>query len=186
MDALPLPPEPLLSPAGDPGGALGRPPRPGDLTTTWRTLFAVGWAGVVMGVAAVLKTSRTMGLATWWLGPEADPTIVFVEALPFVPPVLLIVAAFRGVRHLPYYGLLGGVAMAAIATGDLGRFGALAAVEFGVAVIGLLVSIASFAGMLRPAEPLVDVDVDGLTEAVGPDEAPVMIELVPGASEPTN
>ena len=82
MDALPLPPEPLLSPAGDPGGALGRPPRPGDLTTTWRTLFAVGWAGVVMGVAAVLKTSRTMGLATWWLGPEADPTIVFVEALP--------------------------------------------------------------------------------------------------------
>ena len=117
----------------------------------WRSMFIIGWGGVILGLGAVVKSSRTMGLSTWWLGPEADPNNVVFNALPFVVPVIVVILAFRNVRYLPYFGLLGAIALAAIATGDIGRFDALAQVELLTAAVGLLVSIAAFAGMLRPA-----------------------------------
>ena len=145
----PLPQPPALQPIDT--QFQPRLQRAWQLTPAWRTVFSIGWAGVVLGVGAVLKTARTMGLSTWWLGPEADARFIAIQALPFVIPVLLVIAAFRGLRYLPYIGLAGAVAMAAIAAGDLGRFRNLALVEFAVAAVGLLVSVAAFAGVLRPA-----------------------------------
>ncbi len=145
----PLPQPPALQPLDT--QFQPRLSRAWQLTPAWRTVFSIGWAGVVLGVGAVLKTARTMGLSTWWLGPEADARFIAIQALPFAIPVLLIVGAFRGLRYLPYIGLLGAAAMAAIAAGDLGRFRNLALIELAVAAVGLLVSAAAFAGVLRPA-----------------------------------
>jgi len=146
MEPLPLPPPP-------PGAILARPERParpGQVTIGWRVVFILGWGGVLLGLGAVVKSSRTMGLSTWWLGPSADPNNIAIEALPFAVAVVMVVLGFRNVRHLPYFGLLGAIALAAIATGDVGRFDALAQVELVTAGIGLFVSIAAFAGLLRP------------------------------------
>jgi hypothetical protein len=163
MEPLPQPPAP--QPLDD--RFQPRALRAWQLTPAWRTVFAVGWAGVVLGIGAVLKTARTMGLSTWWLGPEADSRIIVIQALPFAIPVLLIICSFRGVRYLPYLGLVATGAMAAIAAGDLGRFRHLALVELTVAAVGLLVTVASFAGMLRPATAT-DADLD-TTDAVAVD-----------------
>jgi len=125
------------------------PPRPGQLTLAWRTAFIVGWAGVVLGPGAVVKSSRTMGLSTWWLGPDADPNPIVVQLLPFVLPAIAIVLGFRNARFLPYAGTIAALALGAIAAGDIGRFDSLAHVELATAGIGLLISVAAFAGVLR-------------------------------------
>ena len=132
--------------------APGREQRPGELTTGWRIVFAIGWAGVILGFAAVWKSSRTLGLPLWWLGPEADPRLLPVQLLPFVPPALLIAGAVRSVRRLPWLGLASGAALIAIAVPDLSRFTGLASVEIALAAAGALVSVASFAGVLLRAD----------------------------------
>ncbi len=144
MEPLPQPPQLDL-----PTPFERTPPRPGQLTFAWRTAFIVGWAGVVLGLGAVVKSSRTMGLSTWWLGPDADPNPIVLQLLPFVLPGIAIVLAFRNARFLPYAGLIAALALGAIAVGDVGRFDALAQVELASAGIGLLISIAAFAGVLR-------------------------------------
>lgn len=153
MEPLPLPPQ-----LDGPPPLVRTPPRPGQLTLGWRTVFIVGWAGVVLGLGAVVKSSRTMGLSTWWLGPDADPRPIVVQLLPFVMPAAAIILGFRNARFLPYAGTIAALLLGAIAVGDLDRFDALAQVELVTAGIGLLVSVASFAGVLRPApvgtEPL--------------------------------
>lgn len=148
MEPLPLPP-PIDGPLTPPS----RPERPGQLTLGWRTVFIVGWAGVVLGLGAVLKSSRTMGLSTWWLGPNADPNSIVLQLLPFVVPGAVIVLAFRNARFLPYIGLIGALLLGAISVGDLGRFDGLAQVELATAAVGLLISLAAFAGLLRPGPP---------------------------------
>jgi hypothetical protein len=125
--------------------------RAGDLLGTWRVVFVVGWVGVLLGYVALWRSSRTMGLATWWLGSMSEPRVVVVQVLPLVVPVLLTVGGLRGIRFLPYLGLVGSVALTAIGTGDLSGFERLAYVQFGLAAAGACISLASFAGMLRPA-----------------------------------
>jgi hypothetical protein len=112
-------------------------------------VFVLAWAGVFLGLASVWKTSRTVGLATWWLGSSSDPRLVVVQVAPFVVPVALLIAAWRRVRWLPLWGALGAVLLAGVAAGDLGGFTRLSVVEFAVAGAAFLVSIASAAGLLR-------------------------------------
>ncbi len=123
--------------------------RSGQLTPAWRITFVVGWVAVVLGLAAVVKTSRTMGLSTWWLGASGDPRVVFVQGLPFIPSVLVIIAACRNSRFVPVFGVIASALVALIAAGDIGRFDRLAIVQFVVAGGGLLVSVAACAGMVR-------------------------------------
>lgn len=156
MEPLPLPPPPpgrqgqLLDPAT---GYRRLTPllRAGQLSMVWRAVFVVGWGGVILGLGAVVKSSRTVGLSTWWLGPDADPNPLFIQALPFAIAFVMIVLGFRNTRQLPYIGILGAIALFAVATGDIGRFNGLAAAQSANGGVGLLVSVASFAGMLRPA-----------------------------------
>lgn len=150
MSTLPQPPGP--DDPGAPSSAGWDPvhvPRPGELTGAWRVVFAVGWICVVLAFASVWKSSRTMGLSTWWLGASAEPRFVLIQMLPFVPAVALVVAAARRARRLPHFGVAGALALAGIAAGDLGRFDRLALVELVVAGAALLLSVASFAGLLR-------------------------------------
>ena len=150
MSPLPPPPASVLDPVGtteraEPRVAL----RAGQLTPAWRVVYIVGWVGVLLGFAAVAKSSRTMGLSTWWLGASAEPRFVVVQVLPFLPGVVLVVASARNARFLPFLGMIGALLLAAVATGDLGRFDRLALVEFAIAAAAFVLSVACFAGMLQ-------------------------------------
>jgi hypothetical protein len=135
----PLPPPRAVVPAP-------RPPRPGELTPGWR--FAVGavWVAVAVALGAVWNTSVQLGLSTWWLGPRGDPQPVVVRVLPFVAPLLMVMAVINRGRWLGWFGLLAAAATAAIGIGDLGRVSGLAVVELVIAAAGAAVSIAAFAG----------------------------------------
>lgn len=143
--ALPEPPVP------GPHVRHPRPHRPGQLTHGWSTAFWVAWAGVGGGFAAVWYSARVTGFSTWWLGPETAPRLIVVSLAPFVAPLALAVMGFVGRRRLPWWGMLGAAVTALVAWGDVGRVNGYAAVELSLALGGLLVSLAAFAGVLRPA-----------------------------------
>jgi hypothetical protein len=145
MSTLPQPPAPVSAAAVLPS----RQARPGELSSPWRVVFVVGWVGAILGFASVWKSSRTMGLSTWWLGPAAEPRSIVIQMIPFVVPVLLVIAGGRHARFLPWWGILGSLVLGGIAVGDLGRFQQLAAVELVIANAVLFISIASFAGLLH-------------------------------------
>lgn len=145
---LPQPPPAF----GTPDEPPAREQRPGELTTGWRVVFAIGWIGVILGIAAVWKSSRTLGLPLWWLGPEANPRPLPVQMVPFLLPVVMIIGAVRSLRHLPWLGLVAAAATVAIAVPDLDRFPGLATVEIALGVAGALVSAASLAGVLVRAD----------------------------------
>jgi hypothetical protein len=156
MSSLPPPPppvDPMSRPA--PHARFDRVQRPGELSVAWRTTVLVAWAGIVLVYASVWRTARTMGLSTWWLGPPAEPRLFLVQLLPFLAPLVMLLAASRPTRHLPVLGIGASVVGGLIAAGDLGRFDRLALLEFAAAGAGLAVSVASFAGMLR-SEPGID------------------------------
>lgn len=114
-------------------------------------MFWIGWALVGASFGAVWYSSHLTGFATWWLGPKSEPRY-FLTPLPFVAPLALSIMALRGARRLPWFGLGGSVVCAAIAAGDLGVRTGYALVEFAIAASALLISVASFAGILQPAE----------------------------------
>lgn len=150
-------PEPPLPPPALPhlSGVQVRPivRRAGELTTGWRIVFIAGWVAVVLGIAAVWKASRIVGLSTWWLGPTAQPRLILISLIPFFVALLVVGVAVRNMRHLPWIGVLGAIALAGVALGDVGRFDGLALVELAVAAGALLISVASFAGVLHPPRP---------------------------------
>lgn len=122
----------------------------GQLSRGWQWVFALSWAAVVLAIAAVWKTSRVVGLSTWWLGPPAEPRLLLVELIPGTIALVVLVAGFRNVRHLPWIGIGGALALAGVALGDAGRFHGLALVEAAIALAALLLSTSAFAGVLHP------------------------------------
>lgn len=133
----------------------------GQLTSGWTTVTWLAWMGVVAGFAAVWYSARITGFSTWWLGPESEPRFVGVSLLPFVAPVAMIAAGLRSLRRLPFAGIVASVWCAAIGIGDLGRVNGYATVELLLAAGVLAVSLASFAGLVRPISaerPVPDAD----------------------------
>ncbi len=144
--------EPILEPIPEPPATPTRTPRvlrPGSLTPRWTTTFWLGWAGVAGGFISVWYSSRVTGLATWWLGPEAEPRFVLVNLVPFVAPIGLCVLALSHRRWLPHLGIAGAAITAAVGAADLGRIRGYGIIELILAGAGLVLSVASFAGMLR-------------------------------------
>jgi len=155
--ALPPPPPPPAPQSPDSESQefvdharMQQPNRPGHLTPAWRMVFGFGWAGIIIGYAAMWETSRVIGLSTWWLGADAEPRLLLLQLLPFYGPILVTVAAAANWRYAPYLGIGAAAVGAAIAAGDLDRVQWLAAVEFVLAGAGLCISVASLAGMYRP------------------------------------
>ena len=153
--------EPLPTSLDEPPRPLPRPQRqpvarPGQLTAGWGTAFWFVWAGAAGAFAAVWVSSRTVGLATWWLGPETEPRPVFVTLLPFVLPLALAAAAFAHARYLPWFGMAAAALQSVFGFGDLGTVQHLALVELLIAAGAFLLSVASLAGMFRraPDEPV--------------------------------
>jgi len=128
-------------------------PRPGQLTARWSSYFWIGWLLVVGSLVAVWYSSRTTGLSTWWLGAPAEPRLILVNLFPFSVPLALCLGGLSGARRLPWYGIGGAVFLAVIAAFDIRRVPGYAAIEFLCAGAGLLISLASFAGMFRNGPP---------------------------------
>jgi hypothetical protein len=117
-------------------------------------VFIIGWGCVALAFAAVWRSAWRLGLSTWWTGPTSNPRLVIVQLIPFVAPIALVVLGARNARFLPYLGLVGALVLAAIAAGDIGRFDGLAIAQFVIAAAAALVSLATFAGLLRRDDPV--------------------------------
>lgn len=107
------------------------------------------WALVVVAWSGVWKASIELGLATWWLGPIAEPQPVVVRLLPFVPPAIVAVLALNNTRRLPWIGLGASAIAAVIGAVDLSYVRRLGIVELAIAGAAAAVSVASFTGMYR-------------------------------------
>ena len=126
------------------------PLRPGQLSPGWRMAFIAGWVGVLGGFGAIWQACRIAGIAPWWLGPETDLRSVFVIALPFIAPLLTVLAGVAGLRIACSVGIVASLVTASFALGDL-HFPGLAVVEAILGLCGLLVSLAGFGGRMRAA-----------------------------------
>jgi hypothetical protein len=124
------------------------PPRPGQLSNGWRSLFLAGWVGVLIGFGCIWQAGRVAGIAPWWLGPETNPRSVLLIGMPFAPPLVAIAGAIARSRWAVHVGVIAAVASTAIAIGDV-EYPGLALVEAAIGVAGLLISVACFAGRMR-------------------------------------
>ena len=148
---VPPPPPPPLPPPPSPGGAprLARTPVAGQLTPGWRLVTGLAWALVIVAYVAVWKTSRELGLSTWWLGPFGDPQAPFVTMLPFIPPLVMVLLAVNNSRFLPWAGLGAAAALAVVGVFDVPKVPRLAVVELAIAASGALIAVAGLAGRYR-------------------------------------
>lgn len=131
------------------------PIRAGELSNGWTVVFALGWLGVVIGIAAVWGVSRQIGLPVWWIGPKGDPRPLVVSIAVFAPAIAVIAGATARARHLWRWGLLASLALALVAIADLavGRGGStgLVVVQVVLALAGAAISLAAWSGTYRPA-----------------------------------
>jgi hypothetical protein len=106
---------------------------------------------IVAGLGFAWASSRTIGLSTWWLGPEAKPRSILIQVLPLLAPVVACVCGFRNVRYTALIGMAAAAGTAAIGLGDLHRVRNIAVVELALGGSGLLISVASLSGTYRRA-----------------------------------
>ena len=81
----------------------------------------VTWLCTVGAIGAVWRASDQLGLSTWWLGPRGEPNSRLVQLLPFVPAVMMVLAAINHVRHVAWWGWLAAGLIVATGAVDLGR-----------------------------------------------------------------
>jgi hypothetical protein len=128
---------------------LARTPRVGELTNGWRAVTAITWILVIVALACVWKTSDQLGLSTWWLGPRGEPNSIIVQLLPFIAPVLMLLAAFNHVRYLPCLGLVASGLVTLVGVFDVVRFRGLGLLEIAIGAAAAIVSLVSLTGMYR-------------------------------------
>lgn len=146
-DAVPTlptpPPGPDLETARSAATVIGR------LTPGWRAVTTVVWALAFLAVLGVWKTSRELGLNTWWLGPLGDPRPIVVSVLPLAAPTAAVIAVANNVHRATWVQFGAAAALAAVALGDVSYVPRLALVELGIAIAGALVTVAGQAGRYR-------------------------------------
>jgi hypothetical protein len=104
------------------------------------------WVLVIVAFIGVWNTSRQLGVALWWLGPDGEPQPAFIVLLPFVAPLVVIVLALNNIRHLPWFGLASAAATSVFGFVDLGYVRRLGLVELLIAAAGAAVAGAGFGG----------------------------------------
>lgn len=112
---------------------------------TWRTLATISWVGVLLCQVAVAVTSRNIGKSAWWLGPESNPQFPLMWAIPFLITIAALVATQRPRKYTVVVHLACVAMLVAVATGDVQNSPGVAALQYGVAAIALLVSFVSLA-----------------------------------------
>lgn len=112
---------------------------------TWRRLASISWVGIALCQVAVAVTSRNIGKSAWWLGPESNPRFPLVWAVPFLITVAAFVATQRPRKYTIVVHLVCVALLAAVATGDVANSPGVAALQYVVAGIALLVSFVSLA-----------------------------------------
>ena len=112
---------------------------------TWRRLASISWVGIAVCQVAVAVTSRNIGKSTWWLGPESNPRFPLVWAVPILITVAAFVATQRPRKYTIVVHLVCVALLAAVATGDVANSPGVAALQYVVAGIALLVSFVSLA-----------------------------------------
>lgn len=122
------------------------PPLPEDPVSStgdgWRTVAFVTWVGVLIAVAVVAVSSRTVGRPIWWLGTSVDPAPRWFTVVPasiIAAPMLI---AVKSPRFLRLSGLVCSVALLLTALPDIDDSPGVAAAIGLIAAAALLESIA--------------------------------------------
>jgi NADH:ubiquinone oxidoreductase subunit 3 (subunit A) len=110
----------------------------------------LGWVGGILGYSTVWLVSRQIGLPTWWLGPRSQPTPLYIVALPFVLPVLMLLAISLNLKRLGLYGVVAACATVVIAAGDAQTQPGLAIIQLAVSAGLLCTSLATLIASSRP------------------------------------
>lgn len=103
----------------------------------------------MVALAAAALAGAAVGKPAWWIGSEIGPAQVALWVLPFVPPIMAMVAVRRWPRRSPWVGIACSLATGGVASADVTNSPGTAVVVGAVATAMLLASVASFAG--RPA-----------------------------------
>jgi hypothetical protein len=134
------PPTPIPSP--DAMRFAGAPAvRRRTLTTGWRWVLACGWGMVMAGIGIVANTGFLLGDPPFWTGNG-------LAVLPFIAPVLVLVALAADWRYEILLSFAAVAATAGIAVVDLVHARPMGYGELIFAVVGLLVTIAAMAGLV--------------------------------------
>lgn len=150
--SVPPPPPPVLArPRVGPIDPWARPAEAGQLSPGWRVVTAVVWGLVFVCLIAVWKTSRELGINTWWLGPIGEPAAWPVSMLPFLAPITMILLSINNAKWIPWFGLGAAAACAIVGLLDVGRAPGLAVVELVVAGAGALAAVAGLSGRYQRA-----------------------------------
>jgi hypothetical protein len=124
----------------------------GQLAIGWQIMLGVAWAAVFFAFAATWKASEEIGIATWWLGPRAQPQPVLVKMIPFALCVTIALLAIYNIRHVARVSVAAALLIAVVAVPDMSRSGGLAAIEFAIAGAALLISLGALTGTYRPGQ----------------------------------
>jgi hypothetical protein len=119
--------------------------------TAWRVIMMLGWVGGIVGYSTVWVVSRQIGLPTWWLGPRSQPTAFYVVGLPFLLPVLMLLAISVNLRRVALYGVVAALATGLIALGDAQSQPGLAMIQAAISLGLLCTSLAALIGHREPA-----------------------------------
>ena len=120
-----------------------------DVKSPWKLVGVTSWLLVTAALTCAAIASRSVGKSTWWLGPESNPTFALLWALPFLMPVVSIVAILRLPRIAGYVGIGCSLVLAGVAIGDIAGSPGIAIIEGITAVSALFIAIATLAGRER-------------------------------------
>ena len=117
-----------------------------EVKPPWKLVGVTSWLLVTAAITCAAIASRSVGKSTWWLGPESNPTFPLLWALPFLMPVVSIIAVLRLPRIAGYIGIGCSLVLAGVAIGDIAGSPGVAIIEGIVAVSALFIAIATLAG----------------------------------------
>jgi protein-S-isoprenylcysteine O-methyltransferase Ste14 len=117
-----------------------------EVKSPWKLVGVTSWLLVTAAITCAAIASRSVGKSTWWLGPESNPTFPLLWALPFLMPVVSIIAIIRLPRIAGYVGIGCSLVLVGVALGDISGSPGIAIVEGIVAVSALFIAIATLAG----------------------------------------
>jgi protein-S-isoprenylcysteine O-methyltransferase Ste14 len=120
-----------------------------EMKSPWKLVGVTSWLLVTAGITCAAIASRSVGKSTWWLGPESNPTFPLLWALPFLMPVVSIIAVLRLPHIAGYVGIGCSLVLAGVAIGDIAGSPGIAIIEGTIAVSALFIAIATLAGRTR-------------------------------------